>query len=118
MAAGDLTAPPCLAALMFVPGFSCALGRSRYFGARMTIWDFQRVTQAFTTAATDPCQWTSALEVLSQETASAGAILFPVHGQTPFVPLSQSLRESTEFYFQNGWHTRDLRYLPAERIRR
>jgi DNA-binding CsgD family transcriptional regulator len=79
-------------------------------------WNLDRVADAFTAAATEPSRWSLALDVVSRETGSLGALMFPIKGRTPFLPMSESMQASAEFYFQHGWHARDLRRGAISRI--
>lgn len=82
----------------------------------MTAWDLSRVEGAFAEAATDPSQWTKALDVAAAETQAFGAILLPASGDAlPNVSFTASLAPSADAYFRDGWYLRDERYrgMPA-----
>lgn len=72
-----------------------------------TFGDFASVTDAFNAAAVDPSAWDAAMEEVATATASAGAILLPVRGrQTPFVPMTDSMRAVADDFFRQGWAER------------
>lgn len=76
----------------------------------MELGDLCRIESAFAEAAVDPSQWIRALEVVTQETRSFGAILLPITGGIiPNVPATRRLGEVTEHYFRDSWHLRDHR---------
>lgn len=81
-------------------------------------WNIERVASAFTAAATEPARWADALGVIARETGSVGAVILPIKGRTPFVPLSVSLEEGMEAYFREGWHACDRRHGAIPRILR
>src|SRR5262245_297212 len=72
-------------------------------------WDLDAVVGAFAAAAVDPSLWNNAMEVASDHLGGCGAVLFPFHGQLPWVPVSQSLAPPFEVYMQDGWINRDER---------
>jgi DNA-binding CsgD family transcriptional regulator len=74
--------------------------------------NLHKIEDAFRSAAFDSSLWTKALDCVSEETASRGAILLPIRGaRLPNVPVSDRLARSAERYFRDGWHLRDERYL-------
>jgi DNA-binding CsgD family transcriptional regulator len=68
------------------------------------------VASAFADAALDPALWVRAMDTIARETDSVGALLFPLSGAVPNVPMSESVGATTETYFRDGWHLRDERY--------
>lgn len=77
----------------------------------MTVWDLRSIEGGFARAATNSRQWSAALQNLTQQTASYGAILFPVTGGPDFgMPHTDEVADSLEAYFRNGWYQRDERY--------
>ncbi len=75
------------------------------------MWDLHKIEKAFAEAAVDPDRWSDALQCVSTETESLGAVLLPVTGRSlPNPPVSEALARATETYFRDGWHLRDLRY--------
>jgi PAS domain-containing protein len=77
--------------------------------------DLTPVTEAFASAAIDATRWNAAMEVVATATGSFGAMLLPVRGRTPTMPLSDSMRPAADSYVHEGWIHRDERYrsLPA-----
>jgi hypothetical protein len=77
--------------------------------------DLAPVTDAFASAAIDPTRWNAAMEVVATATGSFGAMLLPVRGRSPSMPLSDSMRPAADSYVHKGWIHRDERYrsLPA-----
>jgi DNA-binding CsgD family transcriptional regulator len=77
--------------------------------------DLAPATEAFASAAVDPTRWNAAMEVVARATGSFGAILLPVRGRSPSMPLSDSMRQAVDCYVHKGWIHRDERYrsLPA-----
>jgi DNA-binding CsgD family transcriptional regulator len=73
--------------------------------------NLQPVERAFAEAAIDPSSWVTALDTVTDLTASFGALLLPITGiAIPNVPFTERLGESTEAYFRNDWHLRDERH--------
>jgi PAS domain-containing protein len=69
--------------------------------------DFASLTDAFMAAAVDPSGWDAAMEEAARATGSFGAILLPVRGrQTPFVPMTDSMRAVADDFFRQGWPER------------
>lgn len=80
------------------------------------MWDLHKIEAAFQAATVDPSLWTSALDCVSEQTESRGALLLPVQGdQIPSQPASDGVARLWETYFRDGWHLRDERFrtLPA-----
>jgi DNA-binding CsgD family transcriptional regulator len=76
----------------------------------MALGDLSRVESAFAEAALESTLWVRALDVVTQETGSFGAILLPVAGAViPNVPATEALGKVNEHYFRDGWHFRDQR---------
>lgn len=72
-------------------------------------WDMNSVAKAFHDAALVPESWPAALDLLSSQTASLGVVLVPVKSRATLSVGSESIAEATDFYFREGWHTRDKR---------
>jgi hypothetical protein len=72
--------------------------------------DLAPVAEAFACAAIDPTRWNTAMEVAAKATGSFGAILLPVRGRTPSMPLSDSMHPAADRYIHEGWVHRDERY--------
>jgi len=72
--------------------------------------DWHLVERAFLDAALGHATWNTAMNVVTQVTGSAGALLFPVGGRLAVVPQSDSMAAPTEAYFRGGWHERDERW--------
>ena len=77
--------------------------------------DLALVTDALASAAIDPTRWNAAMEVVATATDSFGAMLLPVRGRTPSMPLSDSMRPVVDSYVRDGWIHSDERYrsMPA-----
>lgn len=81
----------------------------------MESWNLQAVENVFASAATDASLWPKAIQTLSEQTESVGALILPLIGQSsPHVPASDGIARATEVYFRDGWCDRDLRYLPLK----
>jgi hypothetical protein len=67
-------------------------------GARMAgaFGDFGTLTEALTAAAVDPSRWDAAMDAAARATDSFGAVLLPVRGRTPTVPISQSMQPTID----------------------
>ena len=50
------------------------------------------------------------MDAAAKATGSFGAILIPIRGRTPAVPISASMRPAMDAYFRDGWAQRDERY--------
>jgi hypothetical protein len=72
--------------------------------------DFGGLTEAFMGAAVDPTRWNSAMDAAAKATGSFGAVLLPVRGRTPTMPISQSMRPTIDAYIRQDWVHRDERY--------
>src|ERR1700727_1574736 len=70
---------------------------------------FDKLTEAFATAAVDPARWDDAMDIASDATGSQGAILVPLRGRTSLLPKSESMRGVAEDYVGAGWIHRDER---------
>jgi DNA-binding CsgD family transcriptional regulator len=73
-------------------------------------WNLHAIAQNFADAAVEPALWVKAMDIIAAETGSVGAILLPIRGTFPNVPVSESILRSTETYFRDGWYTRDERF--------
>jgi DNA-binding CsgD family transcriptional regulator len=81
-------------------------------------WNLHKVEEAFTAAALDPARWTEALDCISVETDSTGALLLPVTGgRIPNVPVTERLARANQTYFRDGWHLNDQRYHGVPKMR-
>jgi DNA-binding CsgD family transcriptional regulator len=78
----------------------------------MGIWKKGLIEAAFADAALDPSAWGKALDLVTAQTESYGAILIPVTGgAVPNYPISDAMSAPAESYIRDGWHVRDERYL-------
>jgi DNA-binding CsgD family transcriptional regulator len=76
----------------------------------MGVWNLEAVEAAFSEAAINPALWARALNVVTAQTESFGAILVPVAGNhLPNVPISDRMEASFSAYLNGGWHLRDER---------
>lgn len=76
----------------------------------MAKWDLHKIEKAFTAAAVEPNLWSSALDCVSAQTESRGALILPIQGNPlPHTPISEGVARATEAYFRDGWHSRDER---------
>jgi DNA-binding CsgD family transcriptional regulator len=83
----------------------------------MRSWDLQAVEEEFARAATDASLWSKAIQTVSEQTESIGALVLPVTGQGfPYVPVSDGIARATEVYFRDGWSERDIRYTPLKML--
>ena len=72
------------------------------------------VTDSIASAAIDPMRWHLASEVVATATGSFGAMLLPVRGRTPSMPLSDSMRPADSYVHEGGIHRDERdRSLPA-----
>jgi DNA-binding CsgD family transcriptional regulator len=87
-------------------------------GSRLTlmkVWNLNAIEEVFAAAAVEPSLWPKALQVVSEQTQSKGAIFLPLIGdQIPNVPASESIAGASETYFRDGWYKRDVRYTALE----
>lgn len=60
-------------------------------------------------AAVDGERWPEAIAAVVQATGSKGAVVLPIRGTVPGVPMSESLGELHESYFRDGWVAKDKR---------
>ena len=88
-------------------------------GDPMGALDFTPVEQAFAAAAVDPTFWSRALDVVTEQTNSHGALLLRISGDHfPDVPASERVARATEIYFRDGWHKRDERFRGVAKLLR
>jgi DNA-binding CsgD family transcriptional regulator len=74
------------------------------------MWDLFKIEEVFRDAAIDPSLWATALNCVSEQTESRGALLLPIRGnRLPNAPVSEGAARSTESYFRDGWHLCDER---------
>jgi hypothetical protein len=73
-------------------------------------WNIQTIAQSFADAAIEPALWVKAMDTIAAETGSVGAILIPLQGLFPNLPVSDSVRRATENYFREEWYLRDERF--------
>jgi PAS domain-containing protein len=71
---------------------------------------FDGLAESFSAAAIDSTHWDAAMDEAAKATGSFGAILLPVRGRTPGVPISTSMQSIMDDYFREGWALRDERY--------
>ena len=76
----------------------------------MSLFDLSSIEAAFMRAAVEPYLWRNAMDVVTSAFGGYGAGLFPIDGQFPGQPRTETLEPSFQSYFQNGWVERDLRY--------
>jgi DNA-binding CsgD family transcriptional regulator len=57
----------------------------------------------------DPSTWPKVMERICGAVGATGALLLQTDVRTPDVPRTESLQESVDHYFRDGWQTRDIR---------
>ena len=72
--------------------------------------DFGTLTEAFMAAAVDSSRWNAAMDAAARATGSFGAVLLPVRGRTPTMPISESMQPTIDAYVRQDWVHRDERY--------
>src|SRR3954466_3452276 len=73
----------------------------------MAFCNFEAIEKSFSEAAMNPAVWARAMNVVTAQTGSTGAILLPVTGNVlPNVPVSDRMEESLRPYFRREWHVR------------
>ena len=72
--------------------------------------DFSTLTDAFVAAAMDSSRWDTAMDVAAEATGSFGAVLLPIRGHTPVMPIGEATRPTMDIYFRDGWALRDERF--------
>jgi DNA-binding CsgD family transcriptional regulator/PAS domain-containing protein len=76
----------------------------------MGIWKLDLIEAAFADAALNPSAWAKALNLVTAQTESYGAVLIPVTGgAVPNIPMTDAMSASAERYFCEGWYLRDER---------
>lgn len=55
------------------------------------LWDFGAVAAAFAEAAVDPSRWAIAMDAVAEASGGVGALLFPLQGRLPGIPMSPRL---------------------------
>lgn len=66
-------------------------------------WQLDKIANGVSEAASDPSRWPAAMDLAAEETSSHGAILLPLQGQPPIVPMSQSVLPIFERFLAEGW---------------
>ena len=61
-------------------------------------------------AAVDSSRWNAAMDAAARATGSFGAVLLPVRGRTPTMPISESMQPTIDAYVRQDWVHRDERY--------
>ena len=80
----------------------------------MTICNFEAIEESFSEAAMNPAVWARAMNVVTAQTESTGAILLPATGNIlPNVPISDRMEEPLRPYFRREWHARGEHMLSA-----
>ena len=59
-------------------------------------------------AVVEPAVWADIMDQLCAALEASGAMLIQGNTRTPDVPRSASMEEGVRFYFDHGWHNRDL----------
>jgi DNA-binding CsgD family transcriptional regulator len=77
--------------------------------ASIKMGDLKETVDAFAAASLDPSLWENAMTNAALATGSVGALLLPVQGRIPGVPVSASVAELVSTYFQEGWWSQDPR---------
>jgi DNA-binding CsgD family transcriptional regulator len=67
----------------------------------------------FGEAVLDPGLWPEIMEDVCRAVRATGALLLQTDARTPDVPRTNSVDELVNYYFRNGWHTRDIRAVRA-----
>ena len=77
---------------------------------RSPAWDMSAVGAAFSSAALDSTRWVAAMESISAETGSFGAVLMPVTGgPVPNNIVNPEIVEFSRMFHSSYWYTRDIR---------
>jgi DNA-binding CsgD family transcriptional regulator len=80
---------------------------------------YSAIETAFAAAAKDGSKWNAAMEATAAATGSFRAILLPVpQAKAPIIPLSESLRSTSEIKFANGWVQHALGYRGVSKLLR
>ena len=72
--------------------------------------DFNALTDAFMAAAMNSSRWDAAMDVAAEATGSFGALLLPVRGSMPLIPIGEAMRPTMDIYFRDGWAGRYERF--------
>ncbi len=57
----------------------------------------------------DPSLWPKFMDQICQAAGASGAMLVQTDVRTPDIPRTASIDEGIRYYFENNWHTRDMR---------
>jgi hypothetical protein len=66
-------------------------------------------TSSLAKAIFDPAAWPEVMDEICKAVGATGAVLLQSEVRTSDVPRTRSVEEMVTFYFNNNWHTRDLR---------
>jgi hypothetical protein len=69
----------------------------------MALRDLNRIESGFAEATLDPGMWGRALDMVAHETGRFGATLL-AGAPIPDVPAAETVGETMENYFRDGWH--------------
>jgi hypothetical protein len=77
----------------------------------MALGDLNLVESRFAEATLDPGMWGRALGMVAHETGRFGATLLPLAGvPIPDVPAVETVGETMEHYFRDGWILMEQRH--------
>jgi hypothetical protein len=66
-------------------------------------------TSSLAKAIIDPAAWPEVMDEICRSVGATGAVLLQSDVRTSDVPRTRSVDEMITFYFNNNWHTKDLR---------
>jgi DNA-binding CsgD family transcriptional regulator len=69
----------------------------------------ERATSSLAKAIFDPTAWPEIMDEICRAVGATGAVLLQSDVRTSDVPRTRSVDEMITFYFNNNWHTTDLR---------
>jgi DNA-binding CsgD family transcriptional regulator len=78
-------------------------------GAAINLDALERACTRLGEIVVDPSFWPSVMADICRAVGASGAALLQSDVRTPDIPRTPSVDEMFSHYFQNGWHTRDVR---------
>ncbi len=64
----------------------------------------------------DPSSWPDVLSDIAESTGAFGAVVLPMRGRVPGVPVTRNFIEVIDTYFRDGWAARDRRELSFPKL--
>ncbi len=81
----------------------------RHFMGQIDFRLLELATSSLAKAIFDPTAWPEVMDEICKAVSATGAVLLQSDARTSDVPRTRSVDQMITFYFNNNWHTNDLR---------